>query len=132
MTHLQANLGWVDLDSGCSTILPSCSVSSAKFPPAQTQPGRGWNSQNQSQPNRGLPGDWSPCSGVCTGMVKKVGPRLRDPASWLPLVAGASSYNLGPTYFTIPVQVCRQVFPCFFCLYVHMPLSQSVIFCLIV
>ena len=29
-----------------------------------------------------------------TGMVKKVVPRLRDPASWLPLAAGASSRSL--------------------------------------
>ena len=29
-------------------------------------------------------------------MVKKVDPRLHDPASWLPLAAGAGSRNLGP------------------------------------
>ena len=51
VTHLLANLGWFDLDLGCSTILPSCSASSAKFPSAQAEPGRGWNSQNPSQQN---------------------------------------------------------------------------------
>ena len=60
-THLLANLGWVDYDLGCSTILPSCSGSSANFPSAQAEPLRGWNSQNQSQPNWGLPGDGSSC-----------------------------------------------------------------------
>ena len=34
-----------------------------------------------------------------TGMVS---PKLPDPASWLPLAAGASSSNLGSTFFTIP------------------------------
>ena len=61
VTHLLANLGWVDFDLGCSTILPSSSGSSANFPSAQAQPGRGWNSQNQSQPIPGSPGDGSPC-----------------------------------------------------------------------
>ena len=28
------------------------------------------------------------------------GPMLRDPASWLALAVGASSRNLGPTFFT--------------------------------
>ena len=37
-----------------------------------------------------------------TGMVKKVVPRLRDPAFWLPLTEGASSRNLVPTFFTVP------------------------------
>ena len=55
VTHLLVNLGWVDFDLGCFTILPSCSASSANFPSAQAEPGRGWNSQNQSQPNRGSP-----------------------------------------------------------------------------
>ena len=50
-THLLANLGWVDFDLECSTILPSCSTSSANFPSAQAEPGRGWNNKNQSQPN---------------------------------------------------------------------------------
>ena len=62
VTHLLANFGWIDFDLGCSTILPSCSASSANFPSAQAEPGRGWNSQNQSQPNPGSPGDVSPCT----------------------------------------------------------------------
>ena len=62
VTHLLANLGWVDFDLGCSTMLPSCPASSANFPSAQAEPGRGWNNQNTSQPNRGSPGDVSPCN----------------------------------------------------------------------
>ena len=34
-----------------------------------------------------------------TEMVKEAGPRLRYPASWLPLAAGANSRNLGPIFF---------------------------------
>ena len=34
----------------------------------------------------------------CTGIVKKVGPRLRDPAS-LTLATGAGSHNLGLTFY---------------------------------
>ena len=64
VTHLLANLGWVDFDLGCSTILPSCSAASAKFPPAQAELGRQWNSQNASQPNPGSPGDGSPCTTI--------------------------------------------------------------------
>ena len=56
----EPRLIWFEFDLGCSTILPSCSASSANFPSAQAEPGRGWNSQNLSQPNRGSPGDWSP------------------------------------------------------------------------
>ena len=61
VTHLLANFGWIDFDLGCSTILPSCSASSANFPSAQAEPGRGWNSQNQCQPNQGSPGDVLHC-----------------------------------------------------------------------
>ena len=61
VTLLLANLGWVDFDLGCSTILPSCSAASAKFPPSQAKLGRQWNFQNSSQPNPGSPGDGSPC-----------------------------------------------------------------------
>ena len=60
-THLLANLGWVDFDLECSTILPSCSTSSANFPSAQAEPGRGWNSPNQSQPNPAIRPDGPPC-----------------------------------------------------------------------
>ena len=51
VANLLANLGWVDFDFLCSTILPTSSASSANFPSAQAEPGRGGNSQNQSQPN---------------------------------------------------------------------------------
>ena len=37
--HSTGNLGWVDFDFGCSTILPSCSASSANFSSAQAEPG---------------------------------------------------------------------------------------------
>ena len=37
MTHLLANLGWVDFDLGCSIILPSYSATSSKFPSAQAE-----------------------------------------------------------------------------------------------
>ena len=40
VTHLLANLGWVDFYLGCSTILPRCSATSAKFPPAQAESDR--------------------------------------------------------------------------------------------
>ena len=43
-------LGSVDLDLGCSTILPNHTASSANFPSAQSEPGRMWNCQNHSQP----------------------------------------------------------------------------------
>ena len=35
----------------CSTILPICPAASAKFPSAQAELGRQWNTQNSSQPN---------------------------------------------------------------------------------
>ena len=46
-------LGWVDLDLGCSTILPNYTAISAKFPSAQAEQGRQWIDQNHSQPNPG-------------------------------------------------------------------------------
>ena len=36
---------------------------------------------------------------VSRGMLKNVGPSLRDSASWQPLAAGASSHNLGLILF---------------------------------
>ena len=35
------------------------------------------------------------CLPECKGLRKITGPRLRDPASWLPLAAGVTSRNLG-------------------------------------
>ena len=58
VTHLLANLGWVGFDLGCSTIVPSCSTSSASFPSAQAEPGRGWNSHTQSQFNPRFNSRW--------------------------------------------------------------------------
>ena len=51
--HLLANLGWVDFDLGCSAILPTYSATSANFPLAQTELGRGWNTAKvrQEMPN---------------------------------------------------------------------------------
>ena len=42
-------LGWLWFQ--CSTILPSCPAASAKFPSAQAQSGRQWNTRNPSQQN---------------------------------------------------------------------------------
>ena len=55
-------LGRVDFDLGCYTILPTCSATSAIFPSAQVELGRGWNIPNQSQPNPSSPGDGPPCT----------------------------------------------------------------------
>ena len=57
---LRPGLGW--LWFGCSTILPSCTATAAKFQSAQTELGRQWNTQNPSQPNPGLKADESPCT----------------------------------------------------------------------
>ena len=54
VTHLVANLGWVDYDLGCSTILLGQKVATV----AATSQG---NSPNLSQPNPGSPPDGSPC-----------------------------------------------------------------------
>ena len=51
----------VNLDFGCSTILPNHTASSANFPSAQAEPGRRWSIPNLSQPNPGLRNDASPC-----------------------------------------------------------------------
>ena len=61
VSHLLVHLVWVDCWFGCSTILPSCSAASAKFPSAQAECGRQWNSQTLSQPNPDTRGDGSPC-----------------------------------------------------------------------
>ena len=56
-----SNLGWVDLDLECSTILPSCSAVSAEIPSAQAESARQWNCQNQGQPNPTIRPDAPPC-----------------------------------------------------------------------
>ena len=53
--------GSVDFDVLCSTILRSCSASSANFPSAQAKPDRRWNKQNLSQPNPPIWADGPPC-----------------------------------------------------------------------
>ena len=68
-TPLLTNLGSVDFDLGYSAILPSCSSSSANFPSAQAETGRGRNSQNQSQLNPGSTGDGSPCSRISFSFI---------------------------------------------------------------
>ena len=60
VANLLANLGWFDFDLGCSTVLPTCSTTSANFPSAPDELGRGRNSTNQSQPNPGSAGDGPP------------------------------------------------------------------------
>ena len=89
-------LGWVDFDLWCSTILPqapSCSASSANFPSAQAEPGRGLNSQNQSQPNLAqLSEQMAPC--ICgplrllSGSTQSQNMKLSSamsPSHWTPL-----------------------------------------------
>ena len=51
VSHLVIDLGLVDLEIECSTILPTCQATSAKFPPAEAELDRQWNNQNLSQPN---------------------------------------------------------------------------------
>ena len=60
--HMLANLGWIEFNLGYSTVLPSCSATSANFPSVQAELGRGLNSSNQCQPNPGLPADAHPCT----------------------------------------------------------------------
>ena len=61
VTHLLANLGWVDIDFGCSTlclILPGLMGNWQNWLSSWV---RWWNIPNQSQPNPGSPADGSPC-----------------------------------------------------------------------
>ena len=55
--HLLAHLSWYDFDLGRSTIFPTCLATSANFPSAQAELGRGWNSINQNQPHPGMSAD---------------------------------------------------------------------------
>ena len=54
VTHLLADLGWVDLDFGCST--GRWAVLQLRCCPSK------WNIPNPSQPNPDLRGDGSPCT----------------------------------------------------------------------
>ena len=46
--YVLVDLGWVDFDF---CVPPSCPAASAKFPSAQAELGRQWNTQNPSQQN---------------------------------------------------------------------------------
>ena len=46
VAHLVVHLGWVDLEFESSTVLPNCPAAPAKFPSAQAELGRQWNTQN--------------------------------------------------------------------------------------
>ena len=61
VAHLVVHLGWVDLEFESSTVLPNCPAAPAKFPPAQAESGRQWNTQISSQPNPGARPDEPPC-----------------------------------------------------------------------
>ena len=52
VSHLLVDLGWVDFDLG---VPPSCPAASAKFPSAQADLVRQWNTQNAIQPNPSQP-----------------------------------------------------------------------------
>ena len=60
MRHLVRQLGWVEYGLRYSTILPSCSATSANFTTAQAETGRAWKSQNQ--PNHTAWPDALPCT----------------------------------------------------------------------
>ena len=77
---------------------------------------RGWQSQlplkpMETEPNRARAAlydtifclAWHCYRTHNTEFLKKVCPRLRYPASWLPLAVGASSRNLGQTFFRLSV-----------------------------
>ena len=66
-THLLANLGWVDFDLRCSTILPSCPASSAKFPPAQAE----WAGQLGIRRNIQIKANRPPASSILHGFCQK-------------------------------------------------------------
>ena len=60
-TMVVEDMGWVDLDFGYSTILPTFPASSAKPPSAWREPGRHWLDKNHSQPNQCPRPTKSPC-----------------------------------------------------------------------
>ena len=60
VTHLLANFGWYDF--GCSTLCPILLGLVEIWQKRQGSWARWWNIPNQSQPNRGSPGDVSPGS----------------------------------------------------------------------
>ena len=63
VTHL-ANLGCVDFDFGCSTLSLALPGLMGNWQNWLSNWARWWTIPNQSQPNRGSPGDPSPCRSV--------------------------------------------------------------------
>ena len=61
VTHLLANLGWVDFEFGCSTLCLVLPGLMGKWQNWLSTWSRWGNIPNQSQPNQGLPGDGPPC-----------------------------------------------------------------------
>ena len=61
VTHLLANLGWVDLDFDSSTVCSILHGLVGIWQKRLSSWARWWNIPNQSQPNPGSPGDGSPC-----------------------------------------------------------------------
>ena len=74
VTHLLTNLGWVDVDFGCSTLLTGSAW--ADWPNWLSSWARWWNIPNKSQPNLGSPGDVSPC--ICCLRDTKIGRYLSN------------------------------------------------------
>ena len=62
VTHLLANLGWVDLDFDCSTLCLVLPGLLGNWQNWLSSWARWWNIPNLSPPNPGLPGDGSPCT----------------------------------------------------------------------
>ena len=61
VTHLLANLGWVDLDFGCSALCLVLPGLMGNWQNWLSSWARWWNIPNQSQPIPVSPGDLSPC-----------------------------------------------------------------------
>ena len=62
----------VEIGSGCTTILLSCSADSTKFPLALAELGKQWNTQNQSQPEPSPRADGTPCTAFTqAALIKK-------------------------------------------------------------
>ena len=64
VTHLLANMGWVGLDFGCSTLCLVLPGLMGYWQNWLSSWARCLNIPNQSQPNPDLPGDVSPCSSL--------------------------------------------------------------------
>ena len=71
MTHLLAILGWVDFNFGSSTLCLVLPGLMGNWQNWLSSWARGWIIPNQSQPNRGSPGDVSPCNEVRLTRTRK-------------------------------------------------------------